>query len=225
MVQLYTSKKAEAVISAKKGTVKMLFKITKQKLIDYFIISVMLAFCIGIVIVNFGEYPLLEVVTATNLAATAVYTLFWALFIYLTAVLRRRYAALFARVFMTVCLLFQVWFVLATASVTTFIPSFLTRLFSLLTVALNNPFIGLYFFIGRSDGFTYALVSSLIIFALCAFSWILWLSDVGYFNALRLKIASRPKKKTRAQTLKEEILELRKQKFSQSQTKDKDGEN
>ena len=191
---------------------KMFLKLTKQKLIDYFIIAAMLSFCIGIVSVNFGEYPLLDKVTSANLAATGIYIVIWALFIYLTFVTRRKYAMLFARVFMTVCLLFQLWFVLATASVTTFIPAPLARTFSLMTVALNNPFIGLYFFIGKTDGYTYALVSSLIVFALCTFSWVTWLSDVGYFDAARNWFASRPKKKTKKEKLKEEILELRKQK-------------
>ena len=189
----------------------MFLKITKQKLIDYFIISAMLSFCIDIVIVNFGEYPLLQNVTSTNLAATAIYIVLWALFIYLTAVLRRKSAMLFARVFMTVCFFFQIWFVLATASVYVFIPPLLARPFSLMTVFLNNPFIGLYFFIGKTDEYTYALVSSLIVIVLTAFSWILWLSDVGYFDALCEKIASR-KKKTRSEALKEEILEIRRKK-------------
>lgn len=187
-------------------------RITKQQLIDYIIIAVMLAFCIGIAIVNFGEYPLLTAVSSVNLAATGIYIAIWALFIYLTAVLRRRYAMLFARIFMTVCLVFQVWFVLATASVTTFIPSPLVRLFSVMTIALNNPFIGLYFFIGKTDEYTYALVSSLIVIVLCAFSWILWLREMGYFDTIHQLISSRPKRKTRSEALREEILELRRQK-------------
>lgn len=190
----------------------MFLKITKQKLIDYTIIAAMLSFCIGIAAVNFGEYPLIEEVTSANLASTVVYIAFWALFIYLTAVLKRKSAMLFARVFMTVCFFFQVWFVLATASINTFIPPILARPFSLLTVILNNPFIGLYFFIGKTDGYTYALASSLIVFALTAFSWTLWLSGIGYFDAVRERIASRPRRKKRSEALKEEILVLRKQK-------------
>lgn len=204
----------------------MFLKITKQKLIDYIIIAAMLSFCIGIVIVNFGEYPLLRSVTSTNLAATGVYIALWVLFIYLTAALKRKSAMLFARVFMTVCLIFQVWFVLATASVTTFIPSPLVRLFSVMTIALNNPFIGLYFFIGKSDEYTYALVSSLIVIALCAFSWIMWLREVGYFDTIRQRISSRPKRKTRSEALREEILELRRQKHEGDKaTKSKEGGN
>jgi hypothetical protein len=200
----------------------MFIKLTKQKLIDYSIIAAMLSFCIGIVSVNFGEYPLLDKVTSANLAATGMYIAIWALFIYLTSVTKRKYAMLFARVFMTVCLLFQVWFVLATASINTFIPAPLARTFSLMTVILNNPFIGLYFFIGMTDGYTYALVSSLIVFALCTFSWMTWLSDIGYFDAVRKRIASRPKKKTRTEKLREDILELRRQK---EERKSEDGEN
>lgn len=210
-------------VSPRKGK-NMLLKLTKQKLIDYVIIAAMLSFCVGIVAVNFGEYPLLDKVNSTNLAATGIYIAIWVLFIYLTAVLKRKYALLFARGFMTVCSFFQVWFVLATASVNTFIPEILARPFSLLTVILNNPFIGLYFFINMSDGYTYALVSSLIVFALTAFSWVLWLHDTGYFKDLSQRINSRPKKKTRRETLKEEILELRRKKRERLNTNNEDNE-
>jgi hypothetical protein len=190
----------------------MFLKLTKQKLIDYFIISAMLSFCIGIVLVNFGEYPLLERVTSVNLVATCIYILLWALFIYLTSATKRRSAALFARIYTTASLLFQVWFVLATASQTTFIPNGAARIFSLLTVFLNNPFIGFYFFIGMTDGYTYALVSTLFVLALCAYSWILWLYEGGYFAKLTSALAEARKRNDKAARLREEIIELRKSK-------------
>jgi hypothetical protein len=75
-----------------------------------------------------------------------------------------------------------------------------------------------------SDGYTYALVSSLIVFALTAFSWVLWLHDTGYFKDLSQRINSRPKKKTRRETLKEEILELRRKKRESMNTNNEDNE-
>lgn len=193
----------------------MLMKLTKGRLADYTVIAAMLSFSLGIALANFGEYPLNESVTGGNLMATIMYIVFWALLIYLASLFKRRRILLFCRIFQTVSLLFMLWFVAATVSSTVFIPSSLSHTFSMLTIALNNPYIGLYFFMSPSATHLYACLSFICVLLLSAACWIIWLYDVGYFKRLKEAIDARPRRKKKVDILKEEILEIRKQKEEQ----------
>lgn len=200
----------------------MLMKLTKGKLIDYAIIAAMLSFSLGIALVNFGQYPLVETVSEGNLVATSVYIIFWVLFIYIAHLFRRSRILLFCRIYSSAVLIFTLWFVAASVSANTFIPEGSAHIFSVLTLALNNHYIGIYYFLSPAAGELYACLSFLFVLLNAGLSWLLWLSDVGYFEKLHKAITGRPRK---TEKLKEEILQLRQKKRNENAKKSNRGHN
>ncbi len=186
----------------------MFIKFTKGFILDCVAIAAMLSFVLAIALVNFGAFPIEETVTETHLAATAIYIVFWALYIYLAHLFRRRRILLFARIFSAFTLAFTLWFVVTATVTHQAVNGATASLFSVFTLALNNHYIGLYYFISPGAEELYALVSFLFVLLNFALSWGFWLADEGYFEALYEKLR-RPSRKER---LRSDILELRKEK-------------
>jgi len=191
-------------------------KLSAGKLIDITAIAMLLSFMLGISFSNMGEFPYKESVEAENLIASGIYVFFIILFICFSSVLRRKRLVIFNAVFFTLPLLFSVWYFAATVS-TVFIPGSLSGLFSLLTYAFHNQFIGIYYLINPIDRVIYGTAAFALCFVISALAWFFFLRRYGYFERTltffaKRKKSGKQKRLSRSERMRLEIKEERRAK-------------